>query len=105
MTPGHGAAIVTGGAGGIGRAILARLATDGFTPVSWDLDTDAPGASLALAVDVTDAAALAAAAATTLAEAGPIRALIINAGILGPVAPVWHTDPADISRVIETNLV
>ena len=62
---GKGAAIVTGGAGGIGRAVLARLAADGFAPVSWDLSDAVPDA-LALTVDVTDDAALARAAQETV---------------------------------------
>jgi len=102
---GRGAAVVTGGAGGIGQAVLARLGKDGFVPVSWDLSTDAKAASLALAVDVTDAQALAAATDETIARAGPIAALVVNAGILGPVAPVWELAPEDIRRVIDTNLV
>lgn len=88
-------AIVTGGAGGIGRAILARLEQDGFTPVSWDL-TSTPK------VDATDPASLEAAAR---AAPGPIRALVVNAGILGPVARVWEQSPADIRRVLDTNLL
>ena len=99
------AAVVTGGAGGIGQALLARLGRDGFQPVSWDLSADAPGAALALAVNVTDAAALDRAAAETVAQVGSIGALVLNAGILGPVARVWEADPADIRRVIDTNLV
>jgi 3-oxoacyl-[acyl-carrier protein] reductase len=100
----RGAAIVTGGAGGIGRAVLARLAADGFTPVSWDLSDAVPDA-LALSVDVTDETALSRAAAETVARAGPITALVVNAGILGPVARVWEASVADIRRVIDTNLV
>ena len=99
-----GAAVVTGGAGGLGRAMLARLGADGFIPVSWDLSTDSPPAQHALAVDVTDAAALHAAASATVADAGPIRALVVNAGILGPVARAWEIDPAALRRVIEVNL-
>lgn len=95
-------AIVTGGAGGIGAAILARLRDDGFRTVSWDL-SDAANADVAMSVDVTDAAALEHAAATA-ARSGEIGALVINAGILGPVAPVWESDPADIRRVFEVNL-
>jgi NAD(P)-dependent dehydrogenase (short-subunit alcohol dehydrogenase family) len=100
----RGAAIVTGGAGGIGRAVLTRLAADGFSPVSWDLSDQVPDV-LALAVDVTDEAALARAAVQTVARAGPIAAVVVNAGILGPGARVWEADAADIRAVIETNLV
>jgi NAD(P)-dependent dehydrogenase (short-subunit alcohol dehydrogenase family) len=96
-------AIVTGGAGGIGRAVLARLASDGYATVSWDLAPDAP-ADCAMTVDVTDAAVLDEAAART-AALGPIAALVVNAGILGPVARTEALDPADIRRVIDTNLI
>ena len=60
-------ALVTGGAGGIGRAICARLAADGATVVLADLDlataetaatdiaaADNPGVVHPLALDVTD---------------------------------------------------
>ena len=100
-----GAAIVTGGSGGIGRAILERLGADGFVPVSWSRSCNVPPARLALSVDVTDAAALDAAAAETRVQAGPIRALVINAGILGPVCRAWETDVADLRKVIEVNLI
>lgn len=99
------AAIVTGGAGGIGQAIIARLHQDGFQAVSWDLHIEkATGADLEMAVDVTDDAALQRAARETVEKAGPIRALVINAGILGPVVNVWEASPADIRRVFEVNL-
>jgi 3-oxoacyl-[acyl-carrier protein] reductase len=99
------AAIVTGGAGGIGQAVLARLARDGFVPVSWDISPVAPTARHALAVDVTDLAALKDAAVQTIALAGPIGALVINAGILGPVARAWEVEENEMRRVIEVNLV
>lgn len=101
----RGAAIVTGGAGGIGRAVIARLAREGFAPVSWDLSPEAPGAALALAVDVTDAAALERAMAETEAALGPVTALIVNAGVLGPTARAWEIPPATIREVLEANLV
>lgn len=92
-------AIVTGGAGGIGQAVLARLQADGFHPLSWDLAGDTP-------VDVTDAASLdAALARLPTPVSAPIGALVVNAGILGPVARVWELDPAAIRRVIDVNLV
>ena len=49
------AAIVTGGAGGIGTAVRARLGRDGFRPISWDLAAPGPDD---VAVDVTDAAGI-----------------------------------------------
>jgi 2-dehydro-3-deoxy-L-rhamnonate dehydrogenase (NAD+) len=98
------AAVVTGGAGGIGRAVLARLKQDGFRTVSWDLSDEVTEADLAIAVDVTDDRALERAARRTVRQAGPIEALVVNAGILGPVGPVWEATPAEIREVLEVNL-
>ena len=98
------AAIVTGGAGGIGRALLRRLKHDGYHAVSWDLDADVADADLALGVDVTDDQALEAAVRETIDRAGRIEALVVNAGILGVVAPIWEASPAEIRRVLEVNL-
>ena len=102
ITAGGVGAIVTGGAGGIGRAVLTRLAAGCFSPISWDLLPN-DSASLSLTVDVTNETSLAWAASRT-AAIGPIGVLIVNAGILGPVARVWELDPNEIRRVIETNL-
>jgi NAD(P)-dependent dehydrogenase (short-subunit alcohol dehydrogenase family) len=65
---------------------------------------DAPGADLALTVDVTDDEALSKAAQYTVEQAGPIAALVVNAGILGPVVPVRQATPAEIRRVLDVNL-
>jgi NAD(P)-dependent dehydrogenase (short-subunit alcohol dehydrogenase family) len=77
-------AVVTGAAGGMGRAIAARLLDDGLAV--WGLDIDAEGlARLAaeagprftpLVVDLTDAAAVAAA----FDRIGGLDALVNNAG-------------------------
>lgn len=101
----RGVAIVTGGAGGIGRAVTKRLTRDGYAVASWDLATEAPDAALVLAVDVTDADAIAAAVATTQARLGQITALVVNAGVLGPTATLWDIAPKEFRRVIEANLV
>jgi 3-oxoacyl-[acyl-carrier protein] reductase len=101
----RGAAIVTGGAGGIGRAVIARLNREGYATASWDLSADSPDAALALVVDVTDADSLDAAAAETQSRLGPIAALVVNAGVLGPEARCWEVAPAEIRRVLDTNLL
>jgi 3-oxoacyl-[acyl-carrier protein] reductase len=85
-------ALVTGGSGGIGAAICRRLAADGHHVIvhaNRSLDKaeavvaairKAGGSAEALAFDVTDRAATAAALETLLA-AGPIQILVNNAGI------------------------
>ncbi len=99
-----GAAVVTGGAGGIGQAVLARLGADGFTTVSWDRIAGGDADHFAR-VDVTDADNLRDAAAEAARVAGPIRALVVNAGILGPVGRVWELEPDAVRAVLDTNLL
>jgi len=85
-------ALVTGGSGGIGSAISRRLAADGFSvivhangnlataqAVAADIVAQG-GQAQAVAFDVTDASATAA-ALDTLLEQGPIQVLVNNAGI------------------------
>ena len=85
-------ALVTGGSGGIGSAICRRLAADGYSVIvhaNSNLDKAQAvaadiaargGRAQAVAFDVTDAAATAA-ALDALLEAGPIQVLVNNAGI------------------------
>ncbi|MEO7500512.1 MAG: SDR family oxidoreductase [Casimicrobiaceae bacterium] len=107
--------VVTGGAGGIGRAI-ARAALAGGACVSlWDADAAAlasaatdlaqPARVATRHVDVTDEASIAAALAADVAQFARIDAFVNNAGILGEVAPLWETTPADFRRVMEVNLI
>ena len=80
------AAIVTGGASGIGAAVARRLADRGARVVVADLQAD-KGEALAseiggefCSVDVTDTAQVRA-AADRAAELGPLRVLVNSAGI------------------------
>jgi NAD(P)-dependent dehydrogenase (short-subunit alcohol dehydrogenase family) len=75
-------AAVTGGGGGIGRAICERFAAEGALVATLDLDVkDAPG--LGLEVDVTDSEGFAAALERVEAELGPLAILVNNAGAVG----------------------
>ncbi|HEX6023254.1 MAG TPA: SDR family NAD(P)-dependent oxidoreductase, partial [Solirubrobacter sp.] len=77
-------AAVTGGGGGIGRAICERLAAEGARVAALDLDAGgAPAGALALEVDVTDSAGFDAALARVEAELGPLDILVNNAGAVG----------------------
>lgn len=80
-------AIVTGGASGIGAAIVRRLADEGAKVAILDLDAAGAGAlaegvgGFALAADVSDSAAVDAAFDEVERLLGPIDVLVNNAGI------------------------
>jgi NAD(P)-dependent dehydrogenase (short-subunit alcohol dehydrogenase family) len=108
------AAIVTGGASGLGAATVRRLAAAGAKVVVADLQ-DEKGEALANEVggafvhaDVTNSDQVSAAVAVAV-EAGPLRAVVNCAGI-GPPARTLNRDgsPHDLDHfrtVIEINLI
>lgn len=81
-------AVVTGGAGGIGGAIVARLIASGARVAVWDLKPSALDGATSLAVDVTSSSALRDAAARTEHELGGIDILVTAAGATGPTQPL-----------------
>ncbi|GAB3818345.1 SDR family oxidoreductase [Micromonospora zhanjiangensis] len=102
-----GTAVVTGAAGGLGRAIAAALHADGWQVLLTDVD---PTAVAAAAVplggwsgplDVRDEAACAAVAARA-AERGRLGLWVNNAGILA-TGPSWTQDAATRRRIVEVN--
>ena len=54
--------------------------------------------------DVTDAAGLAAAVADLRAQLGPIDVLVNNAGILGPIGPLWEVDADEWWTTMDVNV-
>lgn len=92
-------AIVTGAGSGIGAASARRFATEGAAVVVADVRlrkaeevaasiNDAGGHALAVAVDVADAASVAAMVDTTIRELGRLDVLFNNAGTLRPGSAV-----------------
>ena len=80
-------AVVTGAAGGMGRAIVARLIADGLQVVGVDIDAAGLQAMAAAeprlaaeTCDLTDPAAIAALFARIVARFGGVDALVNNAG-------------------------
>ncbi|MGB3555599.1 MAG: SDR family NAD(P)-dependent oxidoreductase [Jannaschia sp.] len=104
-------AIVTGGAQGIGLAVIRRLLADGHRVASWDANHTAneaamaelPG-TIALPCDVSDYASVEAALARTV-EAMDHPAILVNsAGIAGPNVPVAEYPLDEWARIVAINL-
>jgi 3-oxoacyl-[acyl-carrier protein] reductase len=108
------AAVVTGGAQGIGRAIAERLADCGAAVAIWDRDgtlaertAQELGKSrrvAAIAVDVTVPEQIDRAREETVRALGRIDILVNNAGIAGPNAPTWEYPPQAWHEVMRVNL-
>lgn len=108
-------AVVTGGAQGLGAAIVRRLADEGAHVVVADLNlagAEATAAAvaaatgrrtLALAADVTDEAQVAALFERTVAEFGRLDIVVANAGIVIS-GPVEEFDLARWRKVLDVNL-
>ncbi|MFG1867590.1 SDR family NAD(P)-dependent oxidoreductase [Micromonospora arborensis] len=106
-TPGRRVAVVTGAAGGLGRAIATALHADGWSVLLTDLDAAAVAAAAAplgewsAALDVRDEEACAGIAATA-ASRGDLALWVNNAGIL-VTGPSWEHDGPTRRRVIDVN--
>jgi 2-hydroxycyclohexanecarboxyl-CoA dehydrogenase len=104
-------ALVTGGAGAIGAAVVRALAAQGARVAVADLDPEKcarvasalPGPGLGVALDVTDPASIAAAVATAERALGPIEILVNCAG-WDELRPFLETDEPFRARMLEVNL-
>ena len=99
-------AVVTGGAGGIGRALAVRFAAEGMRLVVADVEEAALEATvtaleedgaeaIGVATDVTSFASVEALAEAAYAAYGAVHVLCNNAGVGPPGGLVWETTPND----------
>lgn len=105
-------AIVTGGAQGIGFAVVERLIAEGARVASWDvLEKDnetSMGAfgekAHAVTCDITDENSVNAALKSTEKKFGNVSILVNSAGITGPTVTVDEYDFEQWRRVVDINL-
>jgi meso-butanediol dehydrogenase / (S,S)-butanediol dehydrogenase / diacetyl reductase len=109
-----GGAIITGAASGIGRAIAAGLAADGFSIVIADLDepngrataddiaASNQGRAIFQRVDVTDRTSVSAAIDACMRQFGSIKVMVNNAGFNKP-EPFLEASEAIWHKIMDVN--
>jgi NAD(P)-dependent dehydrogenase (short-subunit alcohol dehydrogenase family) len=105
-------ALVTGAAGGIGRAISARLARAGARPVLLDADREGVNAAATVLAAYRAVAAIAdltveterASALDGLAEAGLLPDVLVNNAGLQHIVQFMSTPAADFERLLAVNV-
>lgn len=108
-------AVVTGGASGIGLAMVRAFAAEGMRVVVADVDGPAlaaagaelggdPARYLGMRTDVTDLASVTALADAVFDRFGACHVLCNNAGVGAPSAKVWETTPNDWRWVLGVNV-
>jgi 3-oxoacyl-[acyl-carrier protein] reductase len=107
-------AVVTGGAQGIGRAIVERFLDSGATVAIWDRDLalaertaaglKSRGRIITCDVDVANYQDVERARDATLTACGRIDILVNNAGIGGPTSTTWEYPLAAWRQVMAVNL-
>ncbi|MEM7219288.1 MAG: SDR family oxidoreductase [Pseudomonadota bacterium] len=106
-------AVITGGAGGIGRAAGALFAAEGADVLLVDVDAAALDAAAAdigsnrvstFVADVTEEADNLAMMAAATERYGGVDILLANAGIEGPVAPITDYPLESFDRLMNINV-
>jgi len=108
------AAVVTGGAQGIGLAVVNRLLAGGAAVAIWDSDPVAlhetasilrgKGRTHTVLVDIADVASVDSACSDTQAALGPVSILVNSAGIAGANAATVDYPQQEWERIIRVNL-
>lgn len=104
-------AVITGAAGGLGKAAAQRIISEGGKVVLWDLNAEMLeatateiGAAGFVALDVAKLEDVSAAAKKSAEILGKIDILVASAGITGATVPVWEFPVESWLKVMDINL-
>ena len=107
--------LITGASAGIGaatarafarrgdRVIVAARSVERLRTLVAEIEAEG-GTALALALDVTDAAAHAAAVAALPEAWAAIDVFVANAGLARGLGPVWETSVEEVDAMVDTNV-
>jgi NAD(P)-dependent dehydrogenase (short-subunit alcohol dehydrogenase family) len=106
-------AVVTGGASGIGRALVERFVEEGARVVVADVDVEAGGSLVAslgdvaafARTDVTSADDVQAAVDLAVERFGGLHVMANNAGVASAMTRFLHDDLSDFHRVVDINVL
>ncbi len=109
-------AVITGAANGIGKALAKKCLEEKMKVVIADIDSSnlekcinelkIVGQDItAVVTDVSNQESINNLAEITIKHHGKVNLLFNNAGIAGPIGPIWQTDFPDLQQVINVNLM
>lgn len=106
-------AIVTGGASGIGRGLVARFVAEGARVVVADVEADRGealaaelgGAAAFRKTDVSDPEQMGTLVSDAVEKFGGLHVMVNNAGISSPLRKLLDDDLADFHRVMGVNVL
>jgi len=107
-------AVITGAGSGIGKALAERCAKESMKVVIADLNLDAlklvenelkqyTSDVISVKTDVSSQSDIEQLAQKTLDTFGQVNLLFNNAGIPGPLGPLWELEVGEIARVMQIN--
>jgi len=109
-------AVITGAASGIGKALAEKCANKRMKIVLADIDEESLFAIeeklksgnanvVSIVTDVTKPADIKNLAQVTLNTFENVHLLFNNAGIVGPIGPIWDIELQDIEHLLQVNLL